>query len=119
MMWLTAGLVGWGWYREDFGTHPRRLLLASGAGLLIVAAVTAGRWYNEEVRNEAVVIVEVAAVKSGPADNFPVLFEVHDGLTVDIEGEREDWVRIGLGGEWRGWLPAQSVTEVRRDRGVS
>ena len=119
MMWLTAGLVGWGWFREDFGVQLRRLLLTSGACLLIVATVTAGRWYHEEIRNEAVVIVEMAEVKSGPADNFPVLFEVHDGLTVNIEGEREGWVRIGMGGEWRGWLPAGSVTPVRLDRDSS
>jgi len=117
MIWLTAALVGWGWYREDFGIQLRRLLLACGACLLIVATVTAGRWYNEEVRNEVVVIIPVAEVKSGPAENFPVLFEVHDGLTVNVEGEREGWVRIGLGGEWRGWLPSGSVTPVRMDRG--
>ena len=113
--WLTALLVAWGWYREDFGTHLRRALLVSGACLLVVAIVTAGRWFHEEVRNEAVVIVKVAEVKSGPADNFPVLFQVHDGLTVNIEGEREGWVRIGLGGEWVGWLPYGSVTPVRVD----
>jgi uncharacterized protein YgiM (DUF1202 family) len=77
--------------------------------------VTIGRWYHEEVRNQAVVTVEMAEVKSGPADNFPVLFQVHDGLTVNIEGEREGWVRIGLGGEWVGWLPSGSVTPVRMD----
>jgi hypothetical protein len=113
LSWVSCGLIAWGWYREDFGTHLRRALLACGACLLIVSAVTLGRWYSEEVRNQAVVVVEMAEVKSGPADNFPVLFQVHDGLTVNIEGEREGWVRIGLGGEWVGWLPAGSVTPVR------
>ncbi|MCK9995978.1 MAG: BatD family protein, partial [Candidatus Krumholzibacteria bacterium] len=113
--WFTAALVAWAWYREDFGTHLRRALLVSAACLLVVATVTIGRWFHEEVRNEAVVIVEMAEVKSGPADNFPVLFQVHDGLTVNIEGEREGWVRIGLGGEWVGWLTSGSVTSVRPD----
>ncbi len=112
-IWFTATLVAVAWYREDFGTNLRRALLVSGACLLVVVTVTVGRWYHEEVRNEAVVIVEMAEVKSGPADNFPVLFQVHDGLTVNIEGEREGWVRIGLGGEWVGWLTSGSVTSVR------
>jgi tetratricopeptide (TPR) repeat protein len=115
LTWLIAALIAWGWYREHIGTHLRRVLLSSVAALLVVATVTAGRWYHEQVRNEAVVIVETAEVRSGPADNFPVLFQVHDGLTVNIEGEREGWVRIGLGGEWVGWLPYGSVTSVRVD----
>jgi hypothetical protein len=116
-IWFTAALVAGAWYREDYGTNLRRALLASVACLLVVATVTAGRWYNEEVRNEAVVIIPMAEVKSGPADNFPILFQVHDGLTVNIEGEREGWVRIGLGGEWVGWLTSDSVTSVRLDPG--
>ena len=114
-VWFTAALVARAWYREDFGTNLRRALLASAACLLVVATVTVGRWYHEEVRNEAVVIVAMAEVKSGPAENFPVLFQVHDGLTVNIEGQREGWVRIGLGGEWVGWLTSDSVTSVRLD----
>ncbi len=116
VVWITSALVAWAWYREDFGTNLRRALLVSAACLLVVATVTVGRWYHEQVRNEAVVIVEMAEVKSGPAENFPVLFQVHDGLTVNIEGEREGWVRIGLGGEWVGWLTSDSVTSVRLDR---
>lgn len=115
LTWAAGGLIAWGWYREDFGIQLRRGLLVCGACLLAVASVTLGRWYHEEVQDEAVVIVEMAEVKSGPAENFPVLFQVHDGLTVNIEGEREGWVRIGLGGEWVGWLPADSVTTVRLD----
>ncbi len=113
LIWLIAALIAWGWYREDIGTQLRRALLSSVACLLVVATVTVGRWYHEQVRNEAVVVVEMAEVKSGPAENFPVLFQVHDGLTVNIEGEREGWVRIGLGGEWVGWLPSGSVISVR------
>jgi len=115
LAWLTAALVGWGWYREDFGVRLRRVLLASAACLLVTGGITAGRWYHERVQNQAVVIAETAAVRSGPADNFPVLFEVHDGLTVNIEGAREDWVRIGLGGAWVGWIPSDSVTTVRQE----
>jgi len=113
--WLVAVLVGWGWYRETFGSHLRRYLLAATALLLAAAVITAGRWYREEVRDEAVVIVPAADVKSGPAEDFPVLFQVHDGLTVNIDSRREGWVRIGMGGEWRGWLPATSVVRVRLD----
>ena len=56
-------------------------------------------------------------VRSGPAENFPVQFKVHDGLTVAIEEQRGDWVRIGMGGDWEGWLPSSAVESVRNPQG--
>jgi len=113
-VWLVAGLVAWAWWRDDFGSRLRRVVLASIGLLIVVAAVTFGRWHHEQVRNEAVVIAEVD-VRSGPAENFPVLFKVHDGLTVEIEEWRQGWVRIGMGGDWGGWLPTHSIEAVRLD----
>jgi tetratricopeptide (TPR) repeat protein len=113
-VWVLAGLLAWGWYREQVSTGLRRWLLGVASWCLVVAVITAGRWYNEEHREEAVVVVAQAAVRSGPAGNFATLFEVHDGLTLNIVGRREGWVRVGLGGTWQGWLPAESVEPVRR-----
>ncbi len=109
LVWVGVALVAWGWYRDEITITLRRLLLSSAALLVIVGAITGGRWYVEEVRELAVVIVPEAVVRSGPAENFPTLFEVHDGLTLSIVGRREGWVRVGLGGEWEGWVPDSSV----------
>ena len=59
------------------------------------------------------VVAEEVVVRSGPAANFSALFEVHDGLTLSIVGRREGWIRVGLGGNWEGWVPAESVVPVR------
>jgi tetratricopeptide (TPR) repeat protein len=114
-VWLTSGLVGWALYRGEFGVRLRRVVLVAMGTIVVLAAVTGWRWYQDEARDLGVVVDSAAAVRSGPAESFPVLFEVHDGLTVDIKEYRENWVRVGLGGEWVGWLPAASVVAVRGD----
>jgi uncharacterized protein YraI len=60
--------------------------------------------------------VAEATVRSGPDAGFPTLFQVHDGLPVTLHGEREGWVRMSLGGDWQGWLPATAVERVRKPR---
>ena len=116
LAWLTAGLMAWWWRRGWLGAWWRRLLLATGAALLLVAVVLATRWYEERVRDTAVVVVEEAEVRSGPATTFPVVFRIHDGLTLVIRGERDGWARIGLGGDWVGWVPTGALERVRQAR---
>jgi len=118
LVWVVAALLAWSWYREEVTPMLRRLLLGGAAALVVVAAITVGRWYVEQVRESAVVVVAEAVVRSGPAANFSALFEVHDGLTLTIAGRREGWVRVGLGGNWEGWLPEESVVPVRWRQGT-
>lgn len=112
LVWLLAGLVAWGWWREGFSDPLRRTALAVAALLLVTAAVFIWRWQGQEVRVQAVVVAQEVAVRSGPEESFPVLFQLHDGLTVEIEGRQLDWARISLGGESLGWLPLDSVMPV-------
>jgi len=113
-VWGLCALVAYQWHRGDFPDNLRRLILVFGALVLISAVVVFWRWRIEEVRQTAVVVVDEVAVLSGPDDNFGVLFMVHDGLTVRIQEERNQWVRISLGGESLGWMPLSSVEMVRQ-----
>jgi len=113
LVWALAILVGWGWYRDDFSNGLRRLIIVSVALFIISSGITGWRYYLEEVRDQAVIVVAKAAVYSGPADSYPVLFEVHDGLTVNLNESRDGWVRMDLGGQWQGWVPSSSVEPVR------
>ena len=117
LLWSLAAVVAWGWYREEFGENLRRTGLAVAALLVLTTAVTAWRWQAERVVETAVVVAGEAAVRSGPADSFPVLFMVHDGLAVRLDGTRPDWVRVSLGGDWQGWLPSEAVVKVRGEAG--
>jgi tetratricopeptide (TPR) repeat protein len=114
LAWLVAGLLAWWWRRGWLGAWPRRGVLAAGALLVLVAVVLATRWYEEQGRDTAVVVAEEVAVRSGPASSFPVVFRIHDGLTLTIRGTRDGWARIGLGGDWVGWVPGGTLERVRR-----
>ncbi|HPF71567.1 MAG TPA: BatD family protein [Candidatus Krumholzibacteria bacterium] len=112
LAWGLAGVVGWGWYRDGFSSRLRRAGLALAALLVVTGATTAWRWHDERGASRAVVVADEAQVRSGPAASFPVLFVVHDGLTVRMAGERDGWVRITLGGDWQGWLAADALVPV-------
>ena len=118
MLWLLAAVLGWGWARGTTQVHRRVLLTAAGATLL-VAAVTGGRWHQERVRDQAVVVAAAVEVRSGPASTFPTLFEVHAGLALNVEGRRDGWAKVSLGGDWQGWLPADAVEQVRLQQGTA
>ena len=115
LVWLLAGMIAWGWYREGFSDKLRRTGLVTGAMLLAVAAVLVWRWYGQEVQMEAVVIAPEVSIHSGPEESFPVLFKVHDGLTVLLDDRQQGWVRISLGGEPLGWLPETSIVTVKQE----
>jgi hypothetical protein len=114
LVWVLCALVAWGWWRGAIGDGLRRVLLANVAVLVIAGGAAGWRYYDERVRNVGVVTAPEVPVRSGPADSFPVVFEVHDGLTVVLRGAREGWQRISLGGDWVGWVPRDAVTAVRR-----
>jgi len=116
LVWLLALQVGWVWYREGASIYLRRMLLGTLALLIISSGISGWRYYLEEIRNQAVIIVAEAPVHSGPSDSYPVLFEIHDGLTVNLSEYRDGWVRMDLGGQWQGWVPATSIEPVRQSR---
>lgn len=113
LSWGTAVSVAWAWRQGFFSTRARRGLVGLIAASIVVTAVGTTRWYEVEIRDTAVIVAEEAEVRSGPATTFPVVFRVHDGLTLVVRGEREGWSRIGLGGDWVGWIPTGYLEPVR------
>lgn len=110
--WALCGLIAYQWRRGELTDTLRRIILLLAALVLVSAVIVFWRWRVEEVRQTAVVVVEEVAVRSGPDENFGVQFMVHDGLTIRIQEERQNWVRISLGGESLGWMPLTSVERV-------
>ena len=114
-VWLLAGLLAWGWYHQTISPWLRRTLLTVAVMVAVSGAVTGWRYQREEVRRQAVVIAEQVVVRSGPDETFATLFEIHDGLAVTLHDEQDGWARIGLGGDWQGWVPRRDLVLVRRE----
>ncbi len=115
LVWGLCALIALQWLRGNLSDVLRRGILLVAALVLLSAVIVFWRWRIEEVRRTAVVVVEEVAVRSGPDESFGVQFMVHDGLTIRIQEERHQWVRISLGGESLGWMPLPSVEKIRRE----
>jgi tetratricopeptide (TPR) repeat protein len=113
VLWVLCGLLAATWWRGAVTMALRRGLIGAGAAFVVVAAVTSALYDEQRVRDQAVVVVSEVEVRSGPSESFPVVFRIHDGLPLVIRGAQGDWARIGLGGEWVGWVPAGDLARVR------
>ncbi len=109
LMWAVAATVFVVWRRGSAGDLLRRTLVTLSVGLCLVAAIVGWRYWAERVQERVAIVVPEAEVRSGPAESFPVLFRVHDGLLLTVRGREDGWVQVGLGGDWVGWTPAAAI----------
>jgi hypothetical protein len=111
--WMVAGLVAWcfsrpGGWRAAYGWTLAVLVLA--------LVISASSWYATlqrlEGRRIAVVLDEVVEVLAGPGYNNPALFTIHEGLSVQVRSEREEWFQVSLPNGLNGWIARESLGEV-------
>jgi len=112
-VWLIAALFAWCLSRPGGWTAKHGWMLAV---LFVLLIATVSSWYvtldRIDGRRSAVVLVEVAEVLAGPGYSNPALFTVHEGLTLEIRTEREDWLQVSLPNGLNGWIAKRSVGEV-------
>jgi len=113
LLWGVIGVLTWGLFRSGRWTPGHGWAL--GAGLLLLAA-TVGSWSMTETRLAgtalAVVLDEAVEVRAGPGTNNPTLFTVHEGLTVEVRDEREDWILVRLPDGLNGWARVGALGRV-------
>ena len=83
--------------------------LVAGAFFLIFAVSLAWKVYEEQYRQEGIVIDKKIDVRSGPSEENITMFTIHEGLRVQVRGEAEDWYQISLSNGWTGWLKKDAV----------
>jgi hypothetical protein len=76
---------------------------------LVVAASNAFRIYRVSTEVAAVVVAEKADVLSGPGQDNPTLFSVHEGLRVRVHNRLDQWAQISLENGWTGWIRADTL----------
>lgn len=93
---------------------PRRIiLLAVLAGILVLnlvwGALFAGMVWREENVREGVILLPAVDTRSGPSEGNPVLFTIHEGLTVELGAQARGWRQVILPNGWNGWVPGKAI----------
>ena len=88
-------------FRRDYLRNIFIILLFVNASLLGGALLS---YFDKVNRKEAVILSEVADVKSEPDDRSPVIFTLHEGTELDVVNERQGWLGITLGKKIFGWI---------------
>jgi tetratricopeptide (TPR) repeat protein len=111
--WAVAALLAWCFSRPGGWRAAHGWALAA---LLAIAVTVASSWVltlgRFEGRRTAVVLVEVVEVLAGPGANNAALFTVHEGLTLQIRAERDEWLQVSLPNGLHGWIVKTAVGEV-------
>ena len=113
LIWVIAGLVAIKLSRRGAWVASTSWTLAV---LLVVAVLVAASWYVSQQRLEgrdlAVVLDDAVEVLAGPGENNPMLFTVHEGLTLEVRGERREWLQVSLPNGLNGWIPLRAVERI-------
>jgi tetratricopeptide (TPR) repeat protein len=111
--WIVVALVAWCFSRPGGWRAAHGWILAA---LLLVLVVTVTSWYATVGRLDrdptAVVLDDLVEVLAGPGYNNPALFTVHEGLSLQIRAEREEWLQVSLPNGLNGWIAKESVEKV-------
>jgi len=64
---------------------------------------------SSQYTTRAVVMVKKAEIRSGPANSYTTLLNVHAGSRMQIVQERKDWFQVKFVTGYAGWIPKESV----------
>lgn len=110
LLWCACALVAWRAARPGGFTPAAGWILSA---ILLMAGAAAASWAATHERllgsRLAVVLEEAVEVLAGPGQNNATLFTVHEGLTVEIRSERQEWVQVSLPNGLHGWIPRDAL----------
>jgi tetratricopeptide (TPR) repeat protein len=79
--------------------------------LAIVLALFFGNVRRINVR-EGVLLAKVAEVRSGPAEDYTLIFNIHEGMEVKILAEQGQWAKVSLRDGLEGWIRTEGMGEI-------
>lgn len=85
------------------------LIALAGTGLCGSGALLTHRVYSETSGTEAIVIADEAQARSGPGDDYLLVFTIHEGTKVAIERVEDRWYLVRLPNGIGGWLPGMTL----------
>ncbi|MDE3257079.1 MAG: tetratricopeptide repeat protein [Gemmatimonadota bacterium] len=85
------------------------LLVLAGMGFCGSGALLTYRVYAESSVSEAIVIADEVRGRSGPGDDYLLVFTIHEGTKVTIERMEDRWYLVRLPNGIGGWLPGAAM----------
>ena len=79
--------------------------------ILVAGTISYKTWRAANVQH-GVVLAERVDVRSGPGDDHPSLFTVHEGLTMRVLRVQGSWAWISIDNGLNGWVPSDSFGTV-------
>ncbi|HOT01552.1 MAG TPA: SH3 domain-containing protein [Acidobacteriota bacterium] len=109
-------LAGWYALRVRDLPHRRTACWIFAASLLLGIASAILLWgvvVRDSSVSEGVILARQQDVRSGPSQDNPVLFTVHEGLVVELVARTEGWWQVVLPNGWNGWVPENRLGVVQ------
>jgi hypothetical protein len=110
LVWIVVGIVVW------CSARPGGWNAAAGwavSSLVVAGSILALSWYTTYERLEgaqrAVVLKNSVEVLAGPSPQNASLFTVHEGFTLEVRAEREEWIQVSLPNGLSGWVPREAL----------
>lgn len=96
---------------------PRRslwigLLVLAGAGLCGSGSLLTYRAYSEASASEAIVLADEVQGRSGPGNDYLLVFTIHEGTKVSVERLESRWYLVRLPNGIGGWVPGETVERI-------
>jgi tetratricopeptide (TPR) repeat protein len=120
--WLILSLIafvlcltGAGLYLFSSKILIRKTGFISGISLLVISAIFgifSKIQANNIVNSKCAVVFEASMVKSSPSAEGTNLFEISEGMTVEITDTLNDWAEIKLADGKEGWVEASNIKRI-------
>lgn len=113
---VIAGFLALIFYLFSPAVSLKKLSFYSGI-IMIFLGLTAVFMANRQayyfsVHRQAVIFDNSATVKSGPALSSKDLFVIHEGTKVQVQGNRDGWIKIELANGNVGWINEEAAKEI-------
>lgn len=92
----------------------RRVLMITGAALAVAVVLLAARAAFETWQPGFVIVVERAAVMSGPGEAYLHLYDLFEATEGYLLEEHGEWVRFGLADGRQGWIVGDAIEMLDR-----
>jgi uncharacterized protein YgiM (DUF1202 family) len=88
------------------------LIVISVLALVVFLGGFAAKLWEETGGDEAVIVVPVAEIRSGPGEDFVVQTSLGEGAEVRVRRPGEQWTEVSLGPEMAGWVKSSDLERI-------